>query len=237
MRLPLAAPRTPVLVALAVVALVAPPTERLRAEAVTHGRVEAPRGQDPDAIARRADEALAALRSLRASFVQEVQNPLLEKTTTGRGTILYRAPDRYRIAYNDPAGDLVVNDGTRVWIYLPSSQPGQVIRQPAQETGVRNPLMYLRDLRDRYAVRYVGVETVSGHSADKLDLTPRGQGAPFAAVEAWVDRDTGLLRRVRTRAEDGVVTTYTFTTLERNVRLNDTLFRFAPPRGVEVFDS
>ena len=233
---PLRAPRTPILVALATLALVAPPTQRLPAEALTHG-VGVPRGQDPDAIVRRADEALAALRSLRAPFVQQVQNPLLEKSTTGRGTILYKAPDRFRIAYSDPAGDLVVNDGARVWIYLPSSQPGQVIRQPAAETGIRNPLTYLRDLRGRYTARYAGVESVSGHVADKLELAPRDEHAPFAGVEAWVDRATGLLRRVRTRAADGVVTTYTFTTLERNARLNDTLFRFTPPRGVEIFDS
>jgi chaperone LolA len=228
--------RRTVVVASFVAPLIALPANRHSVLALPPHRIE-PRGQDPEAIARRADEALAALLSLRASFTQEVQNPLLERTTTGRGTILYKAPDRYRIAYSDPVGDLVVNDGARVWIYLPSSQPGQVIRQPAAETGVRNPLTYLRDLRSRYTPRYAGVETVAGRRADKLDLVPRGQGAPFNRLEAWVDRDTGLLRRVRTRAEDGVVTTYTFTTLERNPRMNDALFRFTPPRGIEVFDS
>ena len=50
--------------------------------------------QDPEAVARRADEALAALRTLEASFVQRVANPILEKTEIGHGTLYYRAPGR-----------------------------------------------------------------------------------------------------------------------------------------------
>lgn len=192
--------------------------------------------QDPDAIVRRADQALAALRTLRAEFVQEVRNPLLERTTTGRGRLLYKAPDRFRIAYSEPAGDLVVDDGSHVWIYLPSSQPGQVIRQNAQNSGVQNPLTYLRDLRGRFTAREAGVERVSGQPADVLVLSPRSAGAGFEEITVWVDRATGLLRRVRTTTEDQVVTTYTFTSLDRNVELDDGPFRFSPPRNIEVFD-
>ena len=192
--------------------------------------------QDPDAIVRRADQALAALRTLRADFVQEVRNPLLERTTTGRGRLLYKSPDRFRIAYSEPAGDLVVDDGTHVWIYLPSSQPGQVIRQNAENAGVQNPLTYLRDLRGRFTAREAGVERVSGAAAEVLVLSPRTQGAGFDEIRVWVDRATGLLRRVRTSTEDGVVSTYTFTSLDRNVDLGDGPFRFTPPRGIEIYD-
>jgi outer membrane lipoprotein carrier protein len=216
--------------------LLAPATLAVVALSATAAGHPIPPPRDPDAIVRRADQALAALRTLRAEFVQEVVNPLLERTTTGRGRLLYKAPDRFRIAYSDPAGDLVVHDGTNVWIYLPSTQPGQVIRQSAAATGVRNPLTYLRDLRGRFTAREAGVETVSGRPADKLVLSPSAPDAGFTEIVVWVDRGTALLRRVRTTSEDGLVTTYTFTTLERNVALDDGPFRFRPPRGIEVYD-
>lgn len=192
--------------------------------------------QDPAEIIARADRALASLKSLRAEFVQRVENPILERVSTGRGTLFYRAPDRFRVAYSEPPGDLVVDDGTHVWIYLPSSQPGQVIRQPAAESGVRNPLTYLRDLRGHYRVAHDGVEEIGGRAADRLTLLPKGSGAPFARLDVWVDRSSGLVRRVRTRTTDGVVTTYTFGRLERNPSLGGDLFAFRVPRGVEVFD-
>ncbi|MFN2382959.1 MAG: outer membrane lipoprotein chaperone LolA [Gemmatimonadota bacterium] len=208
-------------------------TLALAVPAALPGRAAA---QDPTAVLARADRALAALTTLRAGFTQQVVNPALERTSTGRGTLSYRAPDRFRIAYADPAGDVVVNDGRRVWIYLPSAQPGQVIRQPAAESGVANPLTYLRDLRGQYTARLVGAGTVAGQRADHLALVPRSAAAPFAGLDIWIDRATGLTRQVRTVVAGGVTTTYTFTAWTPGAALRDDVFRFRIPRGVEVFD-
>jgi len=193
-------------------------------------------GQDPEAIAARADQALAALTSLQADFVQRVENPVLEKTEIGHGTLYYRAPGQYRIEYRYPAGDVVVDDGTWTWIYLPSSQPGQVIRQPADGSGGANPLTYLRDLRSMYAVTLVGSESVSGELSDHLALAPRAEEAPFAEVDVWVGRQTRLVRQIRTLTPDGVEKSYTFTALARGVTIPETRFRFTPPRDVEIYD-
>jgi outer membrane lipoprotein carrier protein len=193
-------------------------------------------GQDPEAIAARADRALAGLTSLQADFVQRVENPLLEKTEIGHGTLYYRAPGQYRIEYRYPPGDMVVDDGTWTWIYLPSSQPGQVIRQPADGAAGANPLTYLRDLRSLYAVTLVGPETVSGELSDHLALEPRSEEAPFTEVDVWVGRQTRLVRQVRTLTPDGVEKSYTFTALEHGVTIPETRFRFTPPRGVEIYD-
>lgn len=192
--------------------------------------------QDPEAVAERADRALASLRTLEARFVQRVVNPVLEKTEIGHGTLYYRAPGRYRIEYTYPRGDVVVDDGTWVWIYLPSSQPDQVIRQPADGSGGANPLTYLRDLRSMYDVGLSGSEGISGEESDRLTMEPRVADAPFTQVDVWVGRETGLLRRVRTVTPDGVEKSYTFTSLEPGAGIPDSRFRFSPPAGVEVYD-
>ena len=193
-------------------------------------------GQDPDAIVARADRALASLSSLQADFVQRATNPILEKTEIGHGTLYYRAPGRYRIEYRYPKGDVVVDDGTWIWIYLPSSQPGQVIRQPAEAGGGANPLTYLRDLRSMYDVADAGSEAISEEVSDHLSLVPRTEEAPFTEVDVWVGRETGLLRQVRTRTEDGIEKSYTFTAIRRGAPVPDTRFRFSPPPGVEIYD-
>lgn len=192
--------------------------------------------QDPEAVAERADRALASLRTLEARFVQRVVNPVLEKTEIGHGTLYYRAPGRYRIEYTYPRGDVVVDDGTWVWIYVPSSQPDQVIRQPADGSGGANPLTYLRDLRSMYDVALAGGEVISGEASDGLTMVPRVADAPFTHVDVWVGRQTGLLRRVRTVTPDGIEKSYTFTSLDPGVGIPDSRFRFSPPAGVEVYD-
>ena len=90
--------------------------------------------------------------------------------------------------------------------------------------------------------RRLATELSSTHRVSTPDLLGSGENptwaddAPFESVDAWVGRETGLLRQVRTRTSDGVETSYTFTTLRRNVPLADSRFRFSPPAGVEVFD-
>ncbi len=196
----------------------------------------ASRAQGPEAVAERADRALASLRTLEAEFVQRVVNPVLEKTEIGHGTLYYRAPGTYRIEYTYPRGDVVVDDGTWVWIYLPSSQPDQVIRQPADGSGSANPLTYLRDLRSMYAVELAGSEAISGEPSDHLSMEPRVEEAPFTHVDAWVGRQSGLLRQVRTTAPDGVEKSYTFTSLRPGAAVPESRFHFSPPAGVEVYD-
>ncbi len=193
------------------------------------------RAQGAESILARADRALDGIASLRADFVQRSDNPILERAHIGHGTLHYRAPDRFRIDYRYPIGDVVVNDGTHVWIYLPSSQPGQVIRQRVEESGVRNPLTYLRDLRSGYDVRVVGEETLSGSVTDRLALSPRSAAAEFVSMDVWVERATGLPRQVRTESGDGVVKTYTFVKYDRGARSPDSVFAFDPPRGVEIY--
>jgi outer membrane lipoprotein carrier protein len=192
--------------------------------------------QDPGAVVSRADRSLGEITELRAEFVQSVDNPILEKTTTGTGVLSYRAPDRFRIEYTDPGGDVIVDDGTFVWIYLPSAQPGQVIRQPAGEARLRNPLTYLRALRDEYLVRGAGMEVIEGRPSDHLRLEPLRPRTSFVGVDLGGRRIIKKLSQVRTRTAQDVVTTYTFRTLERNVDLDRELFRFRVPDGVEVFD-
>jgi outer membrane lipoprotein carrier protein len=192
--------------------------------------------QDAEAVAERADRALASLPTLEASFVQRVVNPVLEKTEIGHGTLYYRAPGRYRIEYSYPRGDVVVDDGTWVWIYLPSSQPDQVIRQPADGSGGANPLTYLRDLRSMYDVAPAGDDVISGEASDGLTMAPRVADAPFTQVDVWVGRQSGLLRRVRTITPDGIEKSYTFTSLDPGAGVPDSRFRFSPPPGVEVYD-
>ncbi len=193
-------------------------------------------GQDPEVLAQRADRALAELTTLRATFTQHVENPVLERTTVGRGTLTYQAPTRFRIAYSDPAGDVVVNDANHVWIYLPSSQPGQVIRQLAAASGVQNPLTFLRDLRGSYTPTATDADVVAGVAVDKLTLVPLDTNAPYTDLEIWIDRTSGLMRQVVTRTAEGVTTRYTFENLEPNVRLAEAAFRFKVPSDVEVFD-
>ncbi|MDZ4258642.1 MAG: hypothetical protein U0994_08340, partial [Gemmatimonadales bacterium] len=48
----------------------------------------------------------------------------------GTFTALKSLVAEFRQRIDDPADEAIVMDGTRVWVYLPSSSPNQVLRFP-----------------------------------------------------------------------------------------------------------
>ena len=192
--------------------------------------------QDAATILARAADRHRSLRTLRTSFTQRIRNPVLERDETSTGVFYYRSPLSYRIAFATPPEDVVVSDGSRVWIYLPSSQPGQVIRSPVEGARGFAPYQFLDEFRDLYEAALVGREPVGGRPAWHLVLTPLSPEASYARAELWVDAESSLTRAMEVEEPNGVVRRFTLEDHRPDAPLADSLFGFRPPPGVEVFD-
>lgn len=194
-------------------------------------------GTDPEEILERAAAAYRGVESLRADFEQEVENPILRRTTTSRGTLFQRGSDRFLMRFSDPDGDVIVGDGTHLWIYYPSVQPDQVTRiggaAGASAFDLRSQLT--DEPTERFAVASRGSESVRGRTADVLELTPHGD-AGFRRLVVRVDRDDALVRRFEVEEANGVVRRFELRDLEINPSLRDSLFEFTPPEGVRVIE-
>lgn len=194
-------------------------------------------GEDATAILQRASRAYEAVRSLEASFTQDLTVPLLDSTQRSRGKLYVRRPDRFALRFTDPAGDLVVVDGRYVWLYYPSSDPKQVMRAPASEGGQSLDFQreFLSNPTERFNAVLNGVESVGGRPAYALTLTPK-RGSPYRQVRLWVDRQDALVRRFEITEQNETVRRLELRDLKPNASLSDNLFRFSPPPGVQVFE-
>ncbi|MGH7607939.1 MAG: LolA family protein, partial [Gemmatimonadales bacterium] len=83
--------------------------------------------QDPWPILDRATQAYDSVRNFAADFVQIIDNPMLGAPDTTRGRMFQRRPNHFAMRFLDPRGDRIVADGRHLWLYTPSSTPGQVI--------------------------------------------------------------------------------------------------------------
>ncbi len=195
---------------------------------------------DVDSLLAAAEAAYASLRSLRAAFVQRMEVPLLDRTSTGRGVWYQRGRDLFRMDFTDPPDDVFVADGTYLWLYQPSVQPDQVIRsdlaEGAIETGTADLLgRILAEARTGYDAVYEGRADVEGVPTHAVTLTPRGPSG-YLRVRVWIAVADRLVRRFEIVEENESVRTVTLSRLEPGAALADTLFRFTPPPGVSVFN-
>lgn len=196
--------------------------------------------QTPEATLDRATKAYDGVKTVRATFTQSVTNPLTGTESKARGEFVQQR-DRGRLAirFTDPAGDRIVADGKFVWVYLPSTNPGQVIRMRAGAGSTGTPdvtAQFLDAPKGRYTVTDAGRASVNGRAARALVLVPRGDSIPFRKATIWVDDADGLVRQFEVTEESGLVRRVTITSMQPNVTVRNSSFGFTPPKGVKVFD-
>jgi outer membrane lipoprotein carrier protein len=196
--------------------------------------------QSPDQTLDHAVAAWAKIKTARASFEQTLTNSLTGSSANARGEFQQQRPNRLAIRFTEPAGDRIIADGTFIWIYLPSSQPGQVIKRAASD-GSAMPLditgEFLTNPRTRYAISGAGTGTVAGHAARALLLVPKeGTQKLFDKATIWVDDDDGLIRQFEIAEPSGVTRRIRITSLEPNAAVDRSAFSFTPPAGVRVVE-
>jgi outer membrane lipoprotein carrier protein len=194
---------------------------------------------DPEALAllERAAERHRGIETFCADFEQVVENEILRQTTRSRGELCQARPDRFEMRFTDPQGDRVVADGTHLWVYFPSTDPGQAFRTDPGEAGGRFDLHreFLADPGVRYRPALDGRETVNGRATRILRLDPASPGSsPFTRARVWVDEADALVRKVEITETEGFVRTVTLSGMRLNPVPGAGWFRFDPPTGVRV---
>jgi outer membrane lipoprotein carrier protein len=189
------------------------------------------------------DRAVAAwshVRTARATFDQTIVNPLTGRTLTSSGEYQQRRPGRLSVRFDDPATDRIVADGKYVWLYLPSTTPGQVIRSRLGEGGtgtVDLTAQFLTSPRKRYDITSLGTKTVAGRATHAYRLIPKpGQDAQFKSAVVYIDDKDAAVRKFEVTEPSGLQRTVTLTSLRTNVPVDAKAFTFTPPTGTRVVD-
>ena len=195
--------------------------------------------QDPLAVLDRAAAVYDTVRTLQADFVQVIENPMIGDPDTTRGRLYQRRPGYFAMRFTEPKNDRIVADGRHLWLYTPSTTPGQVIRSTIPGTGTTGPNLigqFVEHPRERYDARCVRADSLSDGIADVIALTPQAHDLPYSEATVWIARKDGLVRRIDILETSGQRRTI----ILRNVAINQAVpareFRFSPPAGSRVVD-
>jgi len=193
--------------------------------------------QNADAIIDRAVAAYARLNSMRAEFRQTLTNPLTGSSQTTSGVILRKKPNLLSI--NFESGDRVAADGSVLWLYLPSSVPGQVVRVPytgANAITVDPAQQFLDSPRTRFTVTSAGAATIGGRATHAVTLVPMRSNAGFRTAKIWIDDNDSSIRQFDVETANGLKRHVVITSFTPNPQLGRSSFRFMVPKGARVVD-
>lgn len=195
--------------------------------------------QDPLSILDHASQSYDTVRTLSADFVQIVDNPMIGGPDTTRGKLFQRRPNYFAMRFTQPKGDRVVADGRRLWLYTPSTTPGQVIRTAIPGTGTTGPNLigqFVERPRERYDARYLRADSLADGPVDVIVLVPRSQDLPYSEAAVWIGRNDGLVRRIDIVETSGQRRTIILQNLAVNRGVASREFSFSPPAGLRVVD-
>jgi outer membrane lipoprotein carrier protein len=189
------------------------------------------------------DRAVAAwtkVKTARATFEQTITNSLTGRTFTTTGEYQQQRPGKLSVRFSEPANDRIVADGSRLWLFLPSTTPGQVIRTSLKSGSsgtVDLSEQFLTAPRTRYTVTPGGTAQVSGRATHAFGLVPKQKdGAPFQSATVWIDDADATVRQFEITETAGVQRRVRLTSFRPNAPVDASAFTFKVPQGVRVVD-
>jgi outer membrane lipoprotein carrier protein len=172
---------------------------------------------------------LAQTKSGRASFTQVVAGKGPRAAQESTGTFSFLRPGRFRWSYAKPFEQLIVGDGSKLWIY--DRDLNQVVVRKLDVALGSSPAALLAG--DNALEKFFNlVDAGRSDGLELVDATPKTADTGFERVR--IGFKDSLPRVMELKDAFGNVTTLTFGAFERNHVVDAAAFRFEPPPGADV---
>jgi len=165
----------------------------------------------------------------RTAFRQSVVTKSGAQPQVSSGTFTFARPGRFRWSYEKPYEQLILGDGAKLWIYDRDLNQVTTHKQDVSLGASPAALLAGDNSLDR------NFDVVDAGSSDGLEFVEARPRAPESGVErVRIGFRDNLPRVMELRDTFGNVTTLTFESFERNVKLDPAQFVFVPPKGADV---
>jgi outer membrane lipoprotein carrier protein len=171
-------------------------------------------------------------QTLQLSFTETYQQGA--RARVEKGDLFLRKPGRMRWQYTAPAGKLFISDGKFIFSYTPQDNRAEKMKLKETED-MRAPLAFLlgrldfnKDFREFRA-----------HAEDGgvfITAIPKSDKLPYSEVSFLTAPDY-TIRRLEVKNQDNSVLRFAFENEKKDPALQDSLFHFTPPPGVEYVDA
>jgi len=189
-----------------------------------------------EGIVAKVQEQYDTRADFKANFVQESMVKSLGKKQVSEGTVYFKKPGKMRWNYQKPFKQEIVSDGKTLWNYRPEDKQ-VMVGQMSQAVQGKVPSTFLAglgNLQRDFQARWV--KEPSPREPYSLELTPQDIQGSLEKLFLLVDRESYQILQARIQDVMGNTTQISFSQIQFDHRLPDSLFTFSPPKGVEVFN-
>jgi outer membrane lipoprotein carrier protein len=168
-------------------------------------------------------------QAVRANFHQLVTDRQGRKVQEVYGEMQLKRPNKFRWDYNQPFEQQIVSDGDKVWLY--DIELAQVTVRPLGKALGSSPAALLAgdsNLEKNFKLNNVD----SKDGIDWVNANPNNEDSGFEKILLGFKNDQ--LQEMQLVDSFGHQTKIVFSKLENNPVINNQVFLFKPPAGVDV---
>jgi len=187
-------------------------------------------------LADKVDKHYNNLRSMKSNFTEEYHGAGMARTESG--TLWLKKPGKMRWDYQQPRKKVFLSDGKTAWFYVPGEQ--QARKAPVNKLDdLRSPLRFLlgrTKLLKEFNQLGIAPKIQPALPGDiVMRGSPKGMEDRVSLVILEVNPE-GRIDRIEIEEVDGAVTDFRFADTAENLPVEDSLFHFSPPPGVDVVE-
>lgn len=172
---------------------------------------------------------IAGAKTAEADFTQTVTDKNGRVTQQASGKMAFARPGKFRWDYSKPYEQVIVGDGSKLWLY--DTDLDQVTVKPLGEVIAGTPAALLAG--DNAIEKYFSLKDAGqGGGLEWLEATPKNKDTSFERIRMGFKGD--VLVQMELFDFFGQRTTLKLSKFARNPSIPAAKFKFTPPKGADV---
>lgn len=189
---------------------------------------------DPIAIVDAIQKQYDATDTFQARFIQKSYLKILGQSQKAEGSVSIKKPGKMKWDYKAPDRQILVSNDQGLWLYLPDEK--QVTKMKVQSIYSSNtPALFLAG-RGKLTESFTIGKVTEERGLYITEMIPRDKVQNLSKMVLLADKKNYQIVGSRVYDNLGNKTEILFSNIRTNPNLEEKLFRFEVPKGVELID-
>ena len=171
-------------------------------------------------------------QKLEAKFKQTLIDDQGIELESSTGVVFFSRPDKFRWDYQHPYIQTIVTNGKLLWFYDEDIE--QVTIQDVSSSIKNTPAAIFRSYKDIHE-HFIIIDMGNIEQFNWVELTPKDIDSQYKSIRLGFDEDKLGMMVIFDHL--GQVTRIDFTDEVINKKIDDSMFNFELPQGVDIIDS
>jgi len=195
-------------------------------------------GNSLDATIANIQQSYDNIRDFKAHFIQEsmVKSWSAAQVQKAQGVVYFKKEGKMYWDYQQPTPQWIISDGKELWFYEPEDKQVTVseVSTGLQSQISADLLNGKANLRRDFKIKLITSQEEKDKGKLILELTPRVPQSNINRIILRLDKKSFQIHQTEVYDLFDNLTCITFSQIEINTNLPESLFTFTPPPGVEL---